>query len=141
MKKGYFYLMKLDGERIKFGFSTDIAQRLRDTQTYVPDASLIKLWYCPHKWCERKAIEYTSKGLPHIGGEVYICSNLPEILTQVEAFFQIQVPLLEKARRDAREQKIRDYWNKLEPQYGNDEVRKQMARDIIAKRLLDSSTQ
>ncbi len=110
MKKGYFYLMKLDGERIKFGFSTDIAQRLRDTQTYVPDASLIRTWDCPLQWYEEKAIEYLKQDLPCIGGEVFTCPDLPMLIAKIDTFFQTQLPILRKARREARDRKIAQFW-------------------------------
>ena len=114
--QGYFYIFKLDHDRIKFGFTKNTAQRMIQARVYVPDAQLIDKWECS-QWLEPKAISVLGETLVWIGGEVFLCNDIPNLVERTNLFFTKEN--IEKLRRDRiaqRENKINQYWQARQPQ-------------------------
>ena len=88
---GYFYIIQLIPEfnpnRIKLGFATGIDARLKSHKTSAPTAILLKSWACKRIWENAAISSITRIECKLIGGEVYDCDNLNNLLARAEAFF------------------------------------------------------
>lgn len=91
--QGYFYIIQivpeLDGNRIKFGFATDVQTRLQAHRTIAPTAQLVKYWPCKRIWEQAAIDSITRDNCTLIGGEVFQCEDLQKVLDNAEGFFSI----------------------------------------------------
>jgi len=90
---GYFYVIQLIPEaipqRVKLGFATNIKNRLNAHRTTAPTATIIKSWPSEKAW-ERAAIaSVTRVDCDIVGGEVFDCIALGELISRSDAFFDI----------------------------------------------------
>jgi hypothetical protein len=94
--RGAFYIIQpvpdLDPRRVKLGFATNVQQRLNSYRTLSPTAALLKQWACRVAW-EKTAIDsITRSGCIGIGGEVYTCDDIDEVVAHGDAFFALMPP-------------------------------------------------
>ena len=90
---GFFYIVQLIPElmekRVKLGFATNVENRLKAHKTSAPTATLVKSWPSDKEW-ERSAIaSITRIDCKYIGGEVFECGNLNELIERADVFFGI----------------------------------------------------
>ena len=92
---GEFYIAQLDPtrypERLKFGFSISLAQRLVEYRRSNPEARLVRTWPCKQIW--EKAVMDALGG--HMGcsrveqtRELFDCVDIPGLLERGDALFQ-----------------------------------------------------
>lgn len=89
----YFYVVQivpdLDPLRVKMGFAVDPSQRLQNYQTLSPTAQIAKVWVCKPQW-ERTAMDsITREGCQCLGGEVYECDGIDQIVQRGDEFFAL----------------------------------------------------
>ena len=89
---GCFYAVLPDKEarpnRVKFGFTTDLKNRLSSHRTCCPKAELIIQWPCKRTW-ESAILDSLSAhgGVSLVAGEVYDCYNIDLILKHLGMTF------------------------------------------------------
>lgn len=90
-ENGYFYVIQLIPEfnpnRIKLGFATDLDARLKSHKTSAPTAILLKSWICKRCWENAAISSITRMECKLIGGEVFDCNNLENLIQRAETFF------------------------------------------------------
>jgi hypothetical protein len=91
--KGFFYVVRivpdLAPNRVKLGFATDVTSRMLSHRVAAPTAELIKKWACDRTW-EQCAIASVSRiGCKHVGGEVFDCDSVEEIVKRANEFFNL----------------------------------------------------
>lgn len=90
---GAFYLVQLVPDlapnRVKLGFATDAVARLTSHRTAAPTAQLVKTWPCRFAWEPCAIVSATRTGCRQIGGEVYECDSMDELVIRLDAFFFI----------------------------------------------------
>ena len=89
---GLFYLVLLDPEarpnRIKFGFTGSINERMSDYSTSNPDAELLDSFDCLRTW-ETTAIAAITNldTCQYVSGEVYDCADIDAVRARASGFF------------------------------------------------------
>jgi T5orf172 domain len=72
---GYFYIVQLVPElmpnRVKIGYTDNLAQRLRDHQTSAPTARYVKYWECKRSWDQAVMDSITRSDCQLVMNEVY----------------------------------------------------------------------
>lgn len=90
---GFFYIVQLIPElaenRIKLGFATNVENRLKAHKTTAPTAILVKSWPSDKEWERSAIVSVTRLDCKHIGGEVFECENLDELIERANIFFGI----------------------------------------------------
>ena len=92
--RGYFYVVQLEPEhlpeRLKFGFSASVDNRLTEYRSSNPGAILLKTWPAKRSW-EAAIIDCLSISVSCelIGGEVYHCSDITELLERADTFISL----------------------------------------------------
>ena len=83
-------LPDLSPNRVKIGFTSDMASRIRDFKTTCPDLTVIKTWQCPKHALEPGivALIITSEDRP-ISDEVYQLSSLEDTMRRAEEDFKL----------------------------------------------------
>ena len=90
---GLFYVIQLipefDPRRVKFGFATDVADRLAQHRTAAPTAVVLKCWSAHKSWesCATECI--VGAGCRLVAGEVYQCDDVQIMLTRGDRFFNV----------------------------------------------------
>ena len=87
MHKGNFYVMTLNENRIKAGFSRNLEKRMQQGKCFIPETKVYATWYCPNQTMEALAMEWIAKDFQQIGGEVFICTDLPKLSRILDEFF------------------------------------------------------
>lgn len=82
---GEFYIVQLEPvllpQRLKFGFSTSVPNRLTDYRSSNPGAAILKSWPAKRGWEEAIiAVLSAHRNCELIGGEVYDCPDLDGLL-------------------------------------------------------------
>lgn len=89
---GVFYLIQLEPDfdpgRIKLGFATNMAERLRSHKCSAPFAKIVQTWPSHVLW-ERTAIDSVTIGCEKLYTEVFRTENLEQLISKCEEFFFI----------------------------------------------------
>jgi hypothetical protein len=89
---GLFYVIQLepthDPCRIKVGFTTDLAERLRKHKCSAPFAEYQKNWPCRRVW-ERAAIDCITAGFEQLHTEVFRATSIDRALLRGDGFFSV----------------------------------------------------
>ncbi|SRR6266487_824354 len=98
---GVFYVVQImpdaDSTRLKLGYASDATRRLASYRTLSPEARIVRTWPCRSTW-ERAAIDsLTAENCILIGGEVYGCADIENLLARGDAFFACMPTLLPSA--------------------------------------------
>ena len=89
---GVFYAVVPDisarPNRLKFGFTTDLQNRISAHRTCCPEAQLISQWQCKRTW-DRAIIDSISStgGITKISGEVYDCDDVELVINHLNQLF------------------------------------------------------
>ena len=90
---GHFYIIKIipefDSRRVKLGFANNPEERLRAHKTVAPTAELVKAWACKKHWEGTVMDSVTREGCESIGGEVFNCDSVSELIKRCDEFFHI----------------------------------------------------
>ena len=94
---GVFYAIQLLPEiyptRIKFGYATDVDDRLMTHRCTCPNADVLKTWRCDPKWEQTAlAVVRNLEESVHVGGEVYDCTSFDIVVERLDAFFDMLTP-------------------------------------------------
>jgi hypothetical protein len=95
-ESGVFYIVQPEPgqmpERIKFGYASVMADRLRTYHTIAPNATAIKTWKCKRKW-EQTIIDMAiGSGLCQlVAGEVYSAEQVKAVVDRVDMLFSFFV--------------------------------------------------
>jgi hypothetical protein len=88
---GSFYIVQtvpdIDPLRIKLGHALDVERRLSSYHTLSPTAKVVKDWPCRMAWEQAAMDSITAKSCKWVGGEVYSCSSIEEVIQRGDAFF------------------------------------------------------
>lgn len=91
-ENGVFYLIQLepdhDPNRIKLGFASNLAERLRSHKCSAPFSTVIKSWPCKLLW-EKTAIECVTSNCERLHTEVFRANSISEVLEKCESFFAL----------------------------------------------------
>jgi hypothetical protein len=90
---GFFYVIRVVPElapnRIKLGYAANVGIRLQAHRTIAPTVELVQSWPCKSGW-EQVVIEsVTREGCVLIGGEVFECDDIAELVKRCERFFEM----------------------------------------------------
>jgi hypothetical protein len=90
-EKGSFYVIQLVPElnpnRLKFGFASDVADRLQQHRTSAPTATVRKTWPCRKTWEVTAIAALSAVGCRLILNEVFECDDVETVLARGDAFF------------------------------------------------------
>jgi len=93
---GVFYVMQLEPDhdpgRIKVGFTSNIAERLRKHRTSAPYTTVLKTWACRSLW-ENTAIDCICEGCEKLTKEVFRTSSIDIVIAKGDEFFAIMPQL------------------------------------------------
>jgi len=104
--EGVFYFIQLIPEalpnRIKLGFTNDLAQRLQSHRCAAPTLKLLDTWAIKPSW-ESMAIAAISNisGTVQVGAEVFDFPNVEKALERANSFFSFLEPATEEEESDA----------------------------------------
>jgi len=89
---GVFYLIQLEPDydkgRFKLGFTSNIAERLRDHRCSAPYVDLINSWDCHSLW-EKTAIDCVTQNCEKLHTEVFRTNDIAEVEKKCTEFFKI----------------------------------------------------
>ena len=89
---GDFYAVILDPDarpnRVKFGFSHSLHNRMAAYRTTNPQAKLLHKWSSLPRW-ESTAIDALTVGCERIAVEIYECAELDEVVKRGNKFFRM----------------------------------------------------
>ncbi len=98
--QGLFYILDLipeaDINRLKFGFTSNVVNRLKQHQTTAPTAKVIRTWPCKRVW-EVAAMDVIGRGESQVGherSEVFDVYSVEEVIHRGDQFFSMMPCLL-----------------------------------------------
>ena len=90
---GWFYVVQLMPEfserRLKLGFSSAIANRLRAFRTVAPTATCIRKYRCERVWELSAIASITRIGCSRVGEEVFDVESVADTIARADAFFAL----------------------------------------------------
>ena len=96
-EQGVFYLLQLepnhDPGRLKVGFATSLAERLRKHRCSAPLTTVVRTWPCKRLW-EQTAIDCVADGCEErLSREVFRTASLESVIAKCERFFELMPKL------------------------------------------------
>ena len=90
---GFFYIIQLvpelEPKRLKFGFATDVSERLNQHRTAAPTAVLVKSWLCKKAWEVTIMDCLTAGGCEVIRNEVFECTDVEKVVAKGDELFSV----------------------------------------------------
>ena len=90
---GVFYILDLIPDvptlnRVKFGFTSNMDNRLEQHRTSAPTAKILGTFQCKRAW-EQAAIDVCSRGEHNIRTEIYDVRDVDTVLNRAQQFFNM----------------------------------------------------
>ena len=93
---GWFYIIVLIPEvpnRVKIGFTSNLASRLQSYQVLCPTARVLKYWPCQRSWEYAARASITHEDCVRVGGEVFDCEDIEAVIENAKQFFDLMPKL------------------------------------------------